>query len=152
MAAVAVAVGVLAGPFLPQHAAQNPRHGRRGVVGVRQETLELHLPNLLKVGREPRILKRSGNGRRDNQLTLGVGQRGVHDQLDLGRELDVGTRVGQRHGIVREPLDHGFLRAVRLEGEQAQATPALLEQKQQIEGEMRAALAALEAKHAYERA
>jgi len=41
---------------------------------------------------------------------------------------------------------------VRLEGEQAEAMPALLEQKQQIEGEMRAALAALEAKHAYERA
>src|SRR5438034_1879697 len=45
-----------AGPFLPQHAAQNPRHGRRGVVGVRQETLELHLPNLLKIGGELGIL------------------------------------------------------------------------------------------------
>src|SRR5437870_66886 len=60
-------------PFLPQHAAQNPRHGRRGVVGVRQETLELHLPNLLKIGGELGILARSRDGRRDDQFALVVG-------------------------------------------------------------------------------
>ena len=39
---------------------------------------------------------------------------------------------------------------VRLEGENAVATPALLEQKEQIEREMREALQALETKHAFE--
>ena len=61
--------------------------------------------------------------------------------------LYTSAEASQLHEVARKLEREGL---VRLEGENAVATPALLGQKEQIEREMREALQALEAKHAFE--
>jgi hypothetical protein len=54
--------------------------------------------------------------------------------------------------LLRAALELQSAGLIALNGEHAQATPALMNMREQIEAEMHAALQALEAKHAFERA
>src|SRR4029077_20696324 len=58
----------LVGTFLSQQAAQNSRHRRRGVAGVRQESLELHLRNLLNIRLPGGVAHLARDDHRQNQL------------------------------------------------------------------------------------